>query len=328
MAQGRDRPAHLLSVLALLFLAACAVGGGLRTPEGEPPEHHVAGADGTSLALSHWSAEAPARAVILGVHGFGDYGPSTFGPAAGYWSERGIATYAFDQRGFGRNVSFGRWPGADTLVSDLRAVTRQIRERHPCLPLIVAGHSMGGGVALAAAGRGLDADGLLLAAPAIWGGMQMNPAHRLLAWMAAALLPDHRFSGKGVVRIQATDNIPLLRALSRDPNYLKPPSARELYGLVRVADGAEAAADRVGLPALLLLGEKDEIVPNRRARQVFDRLDGPKQAITYPDGWHLLFRDLQAERVWADVADWALSAAPERPACAAPPQRMAAVTSP
>ena len=37
-----------------------------------------------------------------------------------------------------------------------KATARQIRGRHPCLPLVVAGHSMGGGVVLAAAGRGLD----------------------------------------------------------------------------------------------------------------------------------------------------------------------------
>jgi alpha-beta hydrolase superfamily lysophospholipase len=79
---------------------------------------------------------------------------------------------------------------------------------------------------------------------------------------------------------------------------------------------AGAAAQTVGLPSLLLLGEKDQIVPNARVRRVFDRLTGPRQVIAYPDGWHLLFRDLQAERVWRDVADWTLATSPSRPACA------------
>ncbi|HUF87345.1 MAG TPA: alpha/beta fold hydrolase [Thermohalobaculum sp.] len=317
MAENPRRPAAWLSVLALLALAACTVGGALPAPAESPPPGpapaaYVEGADGTPLALSHWPAEAP-RAVILGVHGFGDYGRSTFAPAAGDWSARGLTVYAYDQRGFGRNVSFGRWPGAEALVADLGAVSAQIRARHPCLPLIVAGHSMGGGVALAAAAERIEADGLVLAAPAIWGGAEMNPAHRMLAWTAAAAVPDRRFSGAGVVTIQATDNIALLRALARDPHYLSPPSAREIYGLVRLADLAARAAERVGLPALLLLGEKDEIVPNDAVRRVFDRLEGPKRVIAYPEGWHLLFRDLQAERVWRDVADWALSDAPVRP---------------
>jgi alpha-beta hydrolase superfamily lysophospholipase len=304
----------------VLALAGCAVGGPLVAPSGPPPPPftgpHLAAADGTPLAFSEWPAGEP-RAVILGVHGFGDYGPSTFTQAARFWAGQGIATYAYDQRGFGRNISFGRWPGAAALAADLRQVAAQVRARHPCLALIVVGHSMGGGVALAAAGRGLDADGLVLAAPAIWGGAELNPLHRLAAWTVAMAMPERRFTGAGVVEIQASDNIEMLRALGRDQHYLRPPSAREMLGMVRVADMAEAAAASVGLPALLLLGAKDEIVPDAAARRVFARLTGPRRVIEYQEGWHLLFRDLQAERVWRDVADWS-RAVPRETACAAP----------
>jgi alpha-beta hydrolase superfamily lysophospholipase len=273
----------------------------------------VASANGEALALSAWGPEAP-RAAILAVHGFGDYGPSTFAAAARAWAARGIATYAPDQRGFGRNRSRGYWPGAEGLVDDLVAVAREIRARHPCLPLVVLGHSMGGGVALAAAPR-LEADGLVLAAPAIWGGGALNPLHRAAAWIAAAVSPERRFSGRGVVRIVPSDNREALRRLARDPLYLSPPSARELMGLVRVTDLAAEAAPQARLPALLLLGDRDEIVPNDRVEAVFARVPGPRETIRYEDGWHLLFRDLQAPRVWDDVADWAL--AREAPACPA-----------
>jgi alpha-beta hydrolase superfamily lysophospholipase len=260
--------------------------------------------------------------VILAVHGFGDYGPSTFSAAAESWAGQDLTTYAYDQRGFGHNASFGHWPGAGALAADLEAAAGQVRARHPCLPLVVVGHSMGGGVTLAAAGQGLDADGLVLAAPAIWGGEEMNPLHRLAAWAIAALMPERRFTGRGLVEIQASDNIELLRELGRDEHYLSPPSARELLGLVRVADLAAAAAPRVSLPALLLLGTKDEIVPEAAVRRVFDRLTGPRRVIEYEEGWHLLFRDLQAERVWRDVADW-VSGIPAPAACATAPGRLA-----
>jgi acylglycerol lipase len=314
VAEGKSRATRWLSVLCGLVLAGCAVGGPLVAPSGALPPFtgpHLDAADGTLLALTEWPASGP-RAVILGVHGYGDYGPSTFAPAARFWAGQGIATYAYDQRGFGRNLSFGRWPGAGALVGDLLAVAHQVRAGHPCLPLIVVGHSMGGGVAVAAAGQGadtepLDADGLVLATPAIWGGAELNPLYRLAAWSAAAIVPERRFTGEGVVRIQASDNIEMLRALGRDPHYLRPPSAREIFGLVRISDMADAAAANVDLPALLLLGDKDEITPNARVRRVFARLTGPRQVIEYPEGWHLLLRDLQAERVWRDIADWALA---------------------
>ncbi len=288
-------------------------------PSGPPPPpfagSRLAAVDGTALALSEWPAEKP-RAVVRAVHGYGDYGPSTLSQAAEFWAERGIATYAYDQRGFGRNLSFGRWPGAEALVADLRAVATQIRTRLPGLPVIVAGHSMGGGAVLAAAGQGLGADGLILAAPAIWGGAEMNSLHRLAAWTTAAVVPERRFTGEGVISIQASDNIEMLCALGRDPRYLRPPSAREILGLIRISDLAEAAAASVGLPALLLMGAKDEIVPVESVRRVFDRLTGPRQVIEYGEGWHLLFRDLQAEQVCRDVADWSRTV-PRNAACVA-----------
>ena len=320
MAESTSRAPRWLSALLALALAGCAAGGPLTAPTGAAPSPfdgpHLAAADGTALAVSKWSADDP-RAVILAVHGYGGYGPSTFAPAARFWAGQGILTYAYDQRGFGRNPSFGRWPGAAALAADLRAVAAQLRARHPCLPLIVVAHSMGGGVALAAAGQGLDADALVLAAPAIWGGDELNPLYRLAAWSIAALMPERRFTGEGVVRIQASDNIEMLRALARDPRYLRPPSAREMLGLVRVADLAEAAAQSVDLPALMLLGAKDEIVPEASVRRVFARLTGPHRVIEYREGWHLLFRDFQAERVWRDVADWSL-AIPGDAACEVP----------
>ena len=30
----------------------------------------------------------------------------------------------------------------------------------------------------------------------------------------------------------------------------------------------------------------------------------PVTAACYPDGWHMLLRDLQRERVWEDIAAW------------------------
>lgn len=308
MAEGRGRPARLAVLSLLAGLAACAAGGPLPSaPAPVDTPITMRASDGSSVAASEWLPDGKPSAVILALHGYGDYGQSTFDQAARAWADRGIATIAPDQRGFGRNPSRGRWPGAEGLVADARDYAAEVRARFPCTPLVVLGHSMGGGVVLGAAGRGLDADGLVLAAPAIWGGDRLNPFHRLAAWLAATIVPEERFSGRGVVRIQASDNIEALRALGRDPLYLSPPSAREIFGLVRVTDMAYAAASGVSTPALMLLGEKDQIVPNASVSEVFDTLRGPHRVISYQNGWHLLFRDLQAARVWRDVADWTLA---------------------
>ena len=271
-----------------------------------PGDTFLRASDGEKLVTSEWLPGPAPVGVILAFHGYGDYGHLTFRRAAEYWQAQGLAVIAVDQRGFGRNRSYGFWPGAEGLIADAADIAQQVRGRFPSVPLTVVGHSMGGGVVTAAVADGLEADRLVLAGPAIWGGSLLNPLYRASAWLAAVTVPDKRFSGRGVVKIQASDNIDALRELSQDERYLSPPSARELHGLVRLTDLAEAAAPAVTIPSLMLLGAKDQVVINDAARATFERFAGAREVIEYEDGWHLLFRDLQAERVWRDVAEWAL----------------------
>lgn len=285
-----------------LSLAACAVGGPMTPPP--PPGAVEVGADRVGdLALGVWAPAGAPRSAILALHGFGDYGPSTFGAAAAYWAERGHAVYAYDHRGFGRSPQRGQWPGAARLVEDAVAVAGAVRRRHPGAPLTLIGHSMGGGVALTAA-PAIRPDRLVLAAPAVWGGDTLGPHYRALAWSGALLFPDRRWTGDGLVEIRASDNAELLRRLARDPLVIGSPSSREFMGLIRLMDMAVAAAPEVEAPTLVLYGEKDEVTPVGPVRAAHAALGGPKRLVTYPDGWHMLFRDLQAPRVWRDVADW------------------------
>ena len=128
MAESTSRAPRWLSALLALALAGCAAGGPLTAPTGAAPSPfdgpHLAAADGTPLAVSEWPAGAP-RALILAVHGFGDYGASTFAQAARFWAGQGILTYAYDQPGFGRHPSFGPWPGAP-------APSAALPPDHPC----------------------------------------------------------------------------------------------------------------------------------------------------------------------------------------------------
>lgn len=327
----------LVVAMAILIGTGCAGGplGEVR-PLGEARLEPDAVSGGERLALSRWPAVAQStegpKAIILALHGFGDYGPSTFDAAARFWAERGITVYAYDQRGFGRNESRGVWPGAARLIADFRDVARAIRRHHPGVPLYALGHSMGGGVVLAgsgsgdrpesvpgapssggspetgtgpqsASGRGV-VDGVILAAPAVWGGENLNLAYRAAAWAGALAAPEKRWSGKGVVRIQASDNLEALRALGRDKVILGKPSSREFMGLIRLMDQAVAAAPHLAVPSLFLYGERDQVTPKGPTMDVFATVRGDKTLKLYPEGWHLLFRDVQAEAVFRDVAAW------------------------
>lgn len=289
---------------AVIVVSACA-GGPIAddTPLGEAQLTDQSVKGGAELHLAQWRPDAPPRAVVLALHGFGDHGRSTFERAAQFWADQGIQVYAYDHRGFGHNDSRAKWPGAGRLIADFQDIAAAIRKAHPDAPLFALGHSMGGGVALAGA-NGAALDGLILAAPAVWGGDNLGLHFRAAAWAGAAIAPEKRWTGEGIVTIQASDNIEALRAMGRDPLVFGSPSSREFMGLVRLMDRAVAAAPTVKTPVLFLYGQNDQVTPKQPMETTFAVLPGPKTFKLYPAGWHLLFRDLQAETVWRDVAAW------------------------
>lgn len=266
-------------------------------------DHYVA-RDGERLAVSSWQADRP-RAVFVAVHGFNEYA-GVFRLPAPWFAARGISTYAFDQRGFGRTDAHkrGGWAGGDVMADDLKGFVGQVRARHPGLPLYVVGTSMGGAVTMkAAASGGLDADGLILVAPAIWGWRSMNPILKTALWVTAHTVPDQTATGSQL-KIWPSDNIEWLKEYSRDPQLIKQSRFDTLYGLVTLMDEAAAAAPRLGLPVLYLYGEKDEVVLAEPSRKVMAALSQPHRVEVYPQGYHMLLHDKQRETVYADIMDW------------------------
>jgi alpha-beta hydrolase superfamily lysophospholipase len=245
------------------------------------------------------------RATVIALHGFNDR-KAAFLPFGAAAAAQGVRLVAYDQGGFGANADAGDWPGVDQLVADLHATIREARALAPGRPVIVLGESMGAAVAMAALGvpDAPEVDGLILTAPAVWGGDQLNPLFRLALGLTAAALPDLDLSAEGLA-IQASDNRPMLVALGRDPLYLPTAKARALHGLVRTMDRALDVAPALTLPRLILVGARDEVVPERAfAAFVGDLAPADCTLVRYPDGWHLLLRDRGRDRVIADILAW------------------------
>lgn len=269
-------------------------------------------ADGVELPLRRWLPEGPPKAVILALHGFNDYSNAFAAPAA-LWAQEGIATYAYDQRGFGATPGAGLWPGVAALTADLRTVARLVKRRHQGTPFYLLGDSMGAAVVLAALGEAgappplPQADGVILVAPAVWARQTMNPLQRGLLWIAAHTVPWLRVSGRGL-RIRASDNVAMLRALSEDPLVIKESRIDTIYGLANLMDRAMESASELSLPTLILYGEHDEIIPRPPIEELLRRLPSPQtvpwRAAFYRRGYHMLLRDLEAYVVNADIVVW------------------------
>ena len=317
----------LICCFSLLFIAACMSG------QHQGPAQHVASTrlaaagtaaatlaaglaadrivvrDGAALPLERWLPEGPPRAIVLGIHGFNDYSHGFAGPAE-MLARHGIATFAYDQRGFGRAPERGRWAGIEPMVTDALTAMALLRERYPGLPLYVMGESMGAAVAVLAANRAgpAGADGYILLAPAVWGRTTMNVFERMGLWFAD-LFPGVEWSPRALpVTIRPSDNVAMLRELYNDPLVIKTARSDTLNGLVDLMGAALDAAPHFTAPAFILYGEQDAVVPRLPVARFVAAL--PREATErqrlalYPAGYHLLLRDLEGPMVTADVLAW------------------------
>lgn len=301
----------ILPVLLLVLLAAaCAPRLQMSGPMTGSPR--IAGdaliaRDGARLPLRRW-APNPKKpwAVLVALHGFNDYS-NAFDSAAKQWAERGIATYAIDQRGFGRSAHTGMWAGVDAMVADAKAFVAAVKARHPDLPLYLLGDSMGGAVAMVALARhpAPPVKGAILVAPAVWGRDYLGPIKRSTLWLTAHTIPWFPLTAEGL-DIEPSDNEEMLRELARDDLVLKQTRVDAVWGVVNLMDAADAAADRIDAPLLLLYGAKDDIIPKEPTRAVLRRLiaRGRARAAYYKDGYHMLLRDLKGDEVARDVVTW------------------------
>ncbi|MES2861490.1 MAG: alpha/beta fold hydrolase [Pseudomonadota bacterium] len=302
----------LLLPLMLLALAACA------TPHVQPPltpPADFSGSriepdaflvdDGARLPYRRWGP-ADAAIVIVALHGMNDHA-AAFRLAGPWWAERGIATYAYDQRGFGAAPGRGVWAGEDRMTQDLRTVVALVLARHPGARIGVIGESMGGAVAISAfaSDRPPAADQLILLAPAVWGWSSQSLPNRASLWTAARLLGDRAMEPPdwAVRHIRATDNLIELVANGTDPGFIRSTRFDALSGLVDLMESATIKLGEVSAPTLLMYGAHDQIIERRSMRRALIRAGSPPNLRTawYPDGWHLLNRDLQAEVVFRDV---------------------------
>ncbi len=264
--------------------------------------------DGADLPLRTFLPKDAPRAVLIGLHGFNDYS-NTFSEAGLFFIAHGMALYAYDQRGFGDAPDRGFWVGQRRMIDDLRLVTSLVRRRHPGVPVYLIGDSMGAAVAMVAVTEPNPpkVDGVILMATAVRGRATLTSLQRAVLEIVSSAFPWFTVTGQGL-NILPSDNFTMLRQLGADPLIIHHTRTDTLRGLVDLMDAASTAASRLTVPALILAGERDEIVTPIPTCLMLSRLPARPPAawrfVLYPRGYHMLIRDREGPLVLADIERW------------------------
>jgi acylglycerol lipase len=230
--------------------------------------------DGVDLRTYRWPAVGGERAHLLLVHGIAEHA-GRYPHLGSRLANSGIATHAFDLRGFGgsggHRAYLDRWSHYHDDVEDRLAELRSVAGG---LPVVLYGHSMGGlialGYVLAAPPRPLP-DLLVLSAPAI---DAVVPAwKRRLADILAATVP--RFAIANTFPSGALSSDPAVEAAYlADPVAVHRTTARLGVALFREQDRVKNVLARGGpLPVTTYVvhGSDDPIVPEWASRSLEGR---------------------------------------------------------
>ena len=274
-------------------------------PQLDPSNNRLISFDGAQLGLTVWDTDQAPDIIIVGVHGMNDYA-NAFHMAAPYWAARGVKTYAYDQRGFGRSVGRGDWPDEELMREDLRTAVRLVRAEYPETMLAVVGISMGGAMTMTAFGSENPPEGVdrvVFSGPGLRGWGSIPTIQRVALWTSVRARPGWVVRPPRFVKIEPSDNIEMLQRLWADPLGLKTNKIEQVHGVVSLMENAHRAAPQLSdeIPMLLTYGANDIVIPQRGVRRTAKRLPEHVRTAYYPDGYHMLLRDLQAETVFEDV---------------------------
>ena len=131
----------------------------------------------------------------------------------------------------------------------------------------------------------------------------MNPFYPPTLWLGAHIVPWIKFSGQGL-GITPSDNTEMLIALGKDPLVIKKTRIDSMYGMVNLMDAALKAAPSVRIPTLVLYGAHDQVIPKNATAKMVARFSISPTVVVYPDGYHMLLRDLQGGVVLDDISAW------------------------
>jgi alpha-beta hydrolase superfamily lysophospholipase len=282
-------------------------------------------------------ADAP-RACVQIVHGMAEHG-GRYARLAAALNREGYAVFAQDLPGHGRTARakdelghFADEHGWRFALQSIRAVQVEIRERHPGLPLVLFGHSMGALLSqdyIVHHGRDVDACVLssttgnmgpmravglaLMQAEKLWAGVRHRSA-------LAEQLSFKKFNAQFKPTRTEFD------WLSRDPQevdaYVADPRCgfRASCGLwaellaygARLREPARLARIPKPLPVLIIAGTDDPACSGARGPSILERayFRAGMQDVTlklYDKGRHELLNDTCREQVTEDLIDWLAS---------------------
>jgi alpha-beta hydrolase superfamily lysophospholipase len=212
--------------------------------------------DSLQLAAYLIRTEQKAKGTVIALHGYRS-NKNKYLPVASYFIEAGYHFAALDLRG--HNESEGSFTGFSYYEKNDVSDFIDYLEKHENIrpPFILYGHSVGAATALAVAAENKDVNVLIL--ESIFTSLE-------------DIIPNYIRFYTGIEIDSIPEEISETVFNSADVPLKK----------IRPVD----LADQINIPVLFIHGRRDEKVPLQEAREVYNRINGPKSFIVIDSATH------------------------------------------
>ena len=290
--------------------------------------------DGTEIFVYGWLCDDP-KAIVHINHGMAEHA-ARYRHLAASLCDAGYTVYAQDHRGHGKSIPSGTLPGhfADEdgwnkAVNDAYDVNQMIAKRHPGLPILGLGHSMGS----------FMVQQILFQKPAAYAAAALSasngkPSPVALAGRVIARVERRRLGKRGASPVIArmtfgefnrafAPNRTGCDWLSRDPEQVDLYDNDPLCGftcstqtwidfldaLPSLTKSSNIARINKSIPLYVFSGDKDPVGENGAGveRLVKSYSDGGLRNIRlklYPEGRHEMVNETNRQEVVQDIVQW------------------------
>jgi len=213
--------------------------------------------EGQSFFACEWSPEGESKGVILLIHGLSDHA-GRYGHVGSFFAAAGYTMIVADLRGHGQSFGKrGHFPSIGRIMKDISVFMEVVHRRHPDLPLILYGHSMGGNLVLNYLIRTKpDVAGAIVTSP--WLRLKVKPRlYKAIMGMLVNNIFPSMTRPDGIIPSYLSHDEEVGRKYLADPLVHHLISVRTYFEISNAGEYAIVNASKVTCPLLLMHGTGD-----------------------------------------------------------------------
>ncbi len=274
--------------------------------------------DATTRLASHiWLPEGKPRAIFIAVHGGMAYAGDWMETAL-YFKTKGIATYAPDLRWHGDfpnhnpgEKNFFHIDSYDTYVRDIDLYCRDIKRKHPGVPVFILSHSNGALISLCYGlkyGRNAGLAGMIMSSPWLVNRVKVPRVMKAAARIIAMIYPrfevtpkpvtDHLTHDAGITARHHADEISGVRGTTASAGLAVASEKAQQFVLDTMASWDAA-------PILGIIAGQDMLADPQPSESALKSVTNQDvDVLYYHANFHENFNEVNREEIWERTWDW------------------------